>query len=333
MAVRLTDVLIAEGLIKQSQIDEAVQMHLENPGIRIGEALCKLGHTSKEQIQWALSQHWKIPYVEINYELLDNEIVRKFPRKVLEKWCAIPLFIENKALMMAISDPSDEKALKALSAYYQGEIQACLSSSDEIFSAIDEIFEEVSEQSQVDVRSKDKGQLWVRRQKRWVHYNEELEEKVLTEAQLIDHVSHWCSDFEMVNGKFLWQYQSDQEAGYYWTELTQNHLRIRKAVSLDQNKETSLGKELFQPGKWNQMPATKSMKTLSSLAAFAKKENFKAYLISEPLPFYSKYFIYITEFPSWPEEIDLIVSFDEKLTDHSLPESVYGIFLDKGGRE
>jgi type IV pilus assembly protein PilB len=51
----LGDTLIQKGIIKPEELDKALNEQKNNPNERIGDILVKLGFTTKEQIEAALS--------------------------------------------------------------------------------------------------------------------------------------------------------------------------------------------------------------------------------------------------------------------------------------
>jgi hypothetical protein len=115
MSLKLGELLIKEGLITQSQLDEALKCHVIF-GIKLGSSLIELGLIREEVLLDLLSRKLGVPPVS-HAELNDvpSEVITRLSSAVAEKFRVIPIRLENKCLHVAMSDPTDFKAQDELS--------------------------------------------------------------------------------------------------------------------------------------------------------------------------------------------------------------------------
>ncbi|MBN2620597.1 hypothetical protein JXB22_05835 [candidate division WOR-3 bacterium] len=105
MKPRIGDLLIQYGLIAETQLDEALGIQ-ETQKKRLGEILMELGYLTSKDLIWILSEQADIPFVELNLEMLDPDLVSRFPEKLLYENAILPLYETDQAIYVAQGDPT-----------------------------------------------------------------------------------------------------------------------------------------------------------------------------------------------------------------------------------
>jgi len=115
MALKLGELLIKEGLITQSQLDEALKSQVIF-GIKLGSSLIELGFVEEGKLVKLLSKKLGVPAVS-RKEILNipEEVIRAVPSAIAEKYRVIPFGLDKKRLSVAMSDPTDLKAIDEIS--------------------------------------------------------------------------------------------------------------------------------------------------------------------------------------------------------------------------
>ncbi len=114
MALKLGALLIKEKVITPRQLDEALKAQVTYGG-RLGTNLVELGYLEEEALAYFLSEKLGVPYV--NPRTLDNiapKVIKLIPRDVAEKYQVVPVDAKEKRLRLAMSDPTNTRALDEL---------------------------------------------------------------------------------------------------------------------------------------------------------------------------------------------------------------------------
>lgn len=131
----LGEMLVERGLITPEQLEMGLKEHLKN-GEFLGTTLIKLGLVSEEQILPVLSQKLNIDYVHIKGLTLDPEIIKKVPAKFAYHYRLIPVKLEGKALIVAVTDPLDVSALDDVKLLLGVAVKPVLAGEKDILEAI-----------------------------------------------------------------------------------------------------------------------------------------------------------------------------------------------------
>lgn len=119
--MRTGRILIELGLINEQQLEEALKISKEKK-IKVGEALYSMGSLSRDTIYWGLSNQLQMTYIELSPEMVDRDLVRKFPLDVLKRLQCLPLYETNAEIHFAIADPTDQKSVKAIKNLKPGKV-------------------------------------------------------------------------------------------------------------------------------------------------------------------------------------------------------------------
>ncbi len=140
---RLGEILLAEGMITEEQIAEAVSIQKKEGG-RLGELLIKLGYIDEEQIVYALSKQLAIPRISLSSGRLkptdDAELKNIIPYDFAIKNLVLPLSRNLNVLTIALFDPLDLILIDNLKKLTGYEINPVISTRSDIIEAIENFY-------------------------------------------------------------------------------------------------------------------------------------------------------------------------------------------------
>lgn len=122
---RLGAQLVAEGLITEEQLDEALD-HQRRSGRRIGETLFELGMISSPDLTRVLAQRRGIVFVDLSDAAVDPSIVRRLPVSMVHTRAVVPYAMEDDTLVLAMVNPEDGDALAAVRTFVNGKVRAVM---------------------------------------------------------------------------------------------------------------------------------------------------------------------------------------------------------------
>lgn len=116
-AGRIGQFLVSRGSLTQEQLRAALD---ESGSRRLDEVLLSKNLISGEELARAVAGATGFEYVFLSEDSVDSAVVTLLGEKVLRKYGALPLRLENGRLVVALSDPTDVLALddlKSLAGY------------------------------------------------------------------------------------------------------------------------------------------------------------------------------------------------------------------------
>ncbi len=115
VALKLGELLINEGLLTHEQLEEALKCQVIF-GIKLGSSLIELGFIDENKLVKLLSKKLGMPAVT-RKELMDipHSIYSLLQPALAEQYRVLPFKLENRRLSVAMSDPTDFKAIEELS--------------------------------------------------------------------------------------------------------------------------------------------------------------------------------------------------------------------------
>jgi len=103
---KLGEILIESKLIDEKQLETALA-HQKKRGGKLGNTITELYFVKEVEIAKAISQHIKVPYVNIFSEDFSDEELKKVKESIIRKYEVIPVRKIGFTLEVAMSDPSD----------------------------------------------------------------------------------------------------------------------------------------------------------------------------------------------------------------------------------
>ena len=134
--MELGKLLVDEGLVTREQLQQARETHA---GLRIDQALVKLGVVTEDAILRKLSDEFGMQYIDLKDIEVDAELLAKFPTSSIYRHSLLPLYRQNGHVVVATSDPLNLEGLDELSTVSGFKLEPVLTRSGELGSRIHEL--------------------------------------------------------------------------------------------------------------------------------------------------------------------------------------------------
>lgn len=102
--LKLTDILLADGVIDQQKIAQARDLSKQN-GISLEKALLKLHHVDEESLAKAVAAQYDMPYIQINVSDLDQSLSRYISAVYAQKQRIAPISKIGNTITLAMVHP------------------------------------------------------------------------------------------------------------------------------------------------------------------------------------------------------------------------------------
>lgn len=139
---RLGDMLIAEGVLTESQINEALSKK-EN-GERIGQALIRLGYITEDQLIDVLRKQLGIDYIDLSRTRIDSAMSKYIPRDLARRSKIVPVRTVQDTLFLAMADPLNFIAIERARETSKKQIVPMIAKEKQVDHAINTLYENVS---------------------------------------------------------------------------------------------------------------------------------------------------------------------------------------------
>jgi hypothetical protein len=130
-----TSILLRRGTITPPQLEQA-RTWSQQTGVRLPDALVRLGHATPEQILSALAESHGLQVVDLTGVTVPPAILELVPETVALENTILPLALSDGTLLVATSDPSDLDLLQKLQFILNREIRPVLAAREQIIQAI-----------------------------------------------------------------------------------------------------------------------------------------------------------------------------------------------------
>lgn len=141
--MRIGDILIAQGVITEVQLESVLQNQQKNKRTRVGDMLIEAGFTTEGAIARALHIQLGIEYVELRGIKIAQEVIGLVNGSILRKHKVLPLgFDENDSnvLILAMADPLDMLAQDDIAIVTNCRIDPRIATASEINLVLDKYF-------------------------------------------------------------------------------------------------------------------------------------------------------------------------------------------------
>jgi MSHA biogenesis protein MshE len=142
--VRLGDVLVAQKVISREQLGIALEQQ-KRSGRRLGRILIDNGFCNDEQIAEALARQLSIPYVNLKFYNLNNDVVRRLSESQARRFRAVVLEDRRSKYLVGLADPSDLFAADEVQRSLKRDIEVAAVSEDQVLQSIDRIYRRTEE--------------------------------------------------------------------------------------------------------------------------------------------------------------------------------------------
>lgn len=130
---RLGDVLIARGFLTEEQLLGALTAQQEGGRSKLlGEVIVEQELCTEDQVVECLANVYGVPYAKLEARMYDPKVVDVLPREYVENNLALPLFLIDDVLTVAISEPSNVFLIDEIGALTGHRIQVVASTARDI---------------------------------------------------------------------------------------------------------------------------------------------------------------------------------------------------------
>ncbi|MFL6231644.1 MAG: GspE/PulE family protein, partial [Thermoanaerobaculia bacterium] len=159
---KLGELLVRSGRINPAQLNEALALQKEQGG-RVGTNLVKLGYLTEKQLVESLSQHFKVPSVDLNGVEIDEAVLKIIPADLARKYTILPVTKTGATVTVAMIDPTNVFAMDDVKFMTGYRVEPVVASESGIRAAIDryygsthaielkKVMEDLSEESTSDL--------------------------------------------------------------------------------------------------------------------------------------------------------------------------------------
>ncbi|MFT5429487.1 MAG: general secretion pathway protein E [Myxococcota bacterium] len=138
---RVGQIMLSHGWAQLEQLDRALELQAEKGG-RIGQILIDQGAITPEQLTRSLAEQVDMPFIEtFNADDIDPGLVAPFSLSYARAHNFVPLRREEDHIVVAVSDPTDVFSLDDLHATFRVEVVPVAAPPDQIFNAINRVFD------------------------------------------------------------------------------------------------------------------------------------------------------------------------------------------------
>jgi general secretion pathway protein E/type IV pilus assembly protein PilB len=129
--MNIADLLLSKELLTEEQLREAAAL-LEGQGLRLDQAILKLGLLTERQLLEVMSEGLKIPLANLSETIIDPETRQALPTKFIFRKRLVPISRDDGVLGVATSDAFDLSVFDDIRLLTGLQIQPFLATRDEI---------------------------------------------------------------------------------------------------------------------------------------------------------------------------------------------------------
>lgn len=142
--LRLGDLLVQNKLIDDDQLQSALSEQRKT-GRKLGATLVSMGLVKENQLLELLSQHLKVPLINLSDYKVNASAVRLLPEIQARRYRALVLEDKGDFLLVGMSDPADLNAFDDLSAKLPKPIEVAVVSEQQLFEAYENFYRKTEE--------------------------------------------------------------------------------------------------------------------------------------------------------------------------------------------
>jgi type IV pilus assembly protein PilB len=139
MKTRIGELLIMHDIISEQQLNEALVLQ-KKTNRRLGEILIELGHLTIKDLLWMLSEQADIPFVEIEPEMCDMNLINSFPETLLYDNDVLPLYESEDKIFVAVGDPANERAIMEIRKFTKKKVVLSGADPEKIAKLLNRVF-------------------------------------------------------------------------------------------------------------------------------------------------------------------------------------------------
>ncbi|HCY62568.1 MAG TPA: MSHA biogenesis protein MshE [Oxalobacteraceae bacterium] len=142
--IRLGELLVQQKLISEEQLSFSLNEQ-KRTGRRLGRVFIENGFVTEEQISGALARQLNIPYVNLKFFNVNQELLRLLPETQARRFRALVLEDKAGTLMVGMADPTDLFAYDEISRLLKRNISLAVVNESELLATVDRIYRRTDE--------------------------------------------------------------------------------------------------------------------------------------------------------------------------------------------
>jgi len=152
--VQLGQMLVESNLLTPEQLKMGMDFQ-KSVGGKLGAIIVKLGFIEDQTLTNFIARQQGIPVVNLDEIVVPEVLVKKIPRKLIEKHHLVPIRFHDGVLTIATSDPFDYEAMEELQLAVDQRVETVLAPRSQILRTIQNVLYKEPEPSHVKEKSKD----------------------------------------------------------------------------------------------------------------------------------------------------------------------------------
>jgi type II secretory ATPase GspE/PulE/Tfp pilus assembly ATPase PilB-like protein len=136
---RLGRLLVESGLLTEEQLRMATDFQ-KSVGGNLGAIIVKLGFIEDHRLIQFIAKDQGLSVISLDDIVLPHNLVRRLPRKLIEKHQVIPIHYKDNVLTVATADPYDYEAIEEIQLAQDAKIEINLAPRSAIQKCIGELF-------------------------------------------------------------------------------------------------------------------------------------------------------------------------------------------------
>lgn len=153
---RLGRLLVESNLINEEQLRMASDFQ-RSVGGNLGAIVVKLGFIEDHRLIQFIAKDQGLSVISLDDIVLPHNLVRRLPRKLIEKHQVLPIHYKDNVLTVATSDPYDYEAIEEIQLAQDSRIEINLAPRSAIQKCISELFHPSAQPSIDDFRPESEG--------------------------------------------------------------------------------------------------------------------------------------------------------------------------------
>ncbi len=142
--VRLGEILVQQKLLSEDQLNQALADQ-KRTGRKLGRVFVESGFVTEEQISGALARQLGIPYLNLKFYNINQDVVRQLPETQARRFRALALEDRGDTMLVGVSDPTDLFAYDEIARLLKKGVELAVVNETEVLQAIDRIYRRTGE--------------------------------------------------------------------------------------------------------------------------------------------------------------------------------------------
>lgn len=136
----LGQILKKRGAVREGQVQEALAMQRERPGVPIGQCLVDLGFCKEADVRGALAVQAGLEIVEVDPRTQASEVTALVDASTARTFQLLPLRLEANTLVVALGDPTNLSVLDDLSFLVGRPVRAVYADRERIQAIVERLY-------------------------------------------------------------------------------------------------------------------------------------------------------------------------------------------------